>query len=206
MARAFGKVFLAAVCVALAAGCGGGGQDTPKATVEKMFKALKDGDKAAFAACYDATPEYLPWVNATAGLSQAARQLQDTCVKKFGEAESRPFRSPYDKPTPVDEAEVKVDGDRAEVLLPRMPGPLRLVKKGGVWKVNAAEQYADLKGARLEWAVKTMDATADAMRTATAEAEKPGATPESVRAKMLEKMTKVMQELMPQGTGVNPPE
>jgi hypothetical protein len=194
---------LAACVAALAAGCGGGGQDTPKATVEKMFKSLKNGDRAQFMACFEATPEQTELLGSMAGVAEASKKLEDCCIKKFGEDAWKKSQSgkqgarPFAEEPPLDKAEVKMDGDKATMNMPGQSQVMNLVKKGSVWKIDAASMAPATSADDVKRAAKMMDAMANALNVAAAEADKSGATMQSVQAKMAEEFMKAMMQMAP---------
>ena len=203
MTKAWGKVLLATCVTVLAAGCGGGGQDTPKATVEKMFKSLKNGDRVQFMACFEATPEQTEFLNAMAGFGEASKQFEDVCIRKFGEDAWKKSQTgkrggrPFGEEPPLDKADVKIDGEKATIALPDQAQPMVLVKKGGIWKIDASALEPATSAEDVKEAAKMMNAMADALKVAAAEADKAGATIESVQAKMAEEIMNVMMRMAP---------
>jgi hypothetical protein len=202
MVRGFGGVCLAACVAALAAGCGVQGQDTPCDTMLKVYKAMRDGNGSALVECFDVNAEQAELLNAIGSIRAAENELDDACVKTFGEERCRQSfgremtRPPFDDSI-FQKAAVKVDGDSAEVTIPGEPRSHKLAKKDGVWKLAFTDLFPNTENVDLKVQAKLFGAMATAIRTASVEARRPLATPDSVQQKIIEETAKAARATMP---------
>ena len=154
------KVLLAILCPLALLGCGDKGgssaaprkADTPMQALENMRQAFLDGDKEAFAQCFDATGQQAEMVDAFCDFSIAASRFDQAMRKAYGEdavtqAMGGGARNvPFEDDNWLKDVTIQVEGDTATAVKAGQGEDLRLVKRDGRWKIDAASMLSD-KGA-----------------------------------------------------------
>jgi len=188
--------------VLIVAGCGGKAASTPKAAIENMVNATKDGDADACVACWDANAEQKKMIRAMGEMLASVKALDKAAEAKFGKDVWAKAKTPGDgKPgmdTPFADVDlnkltVKEEGDKATVTMEGESKPLSLVKKDGVWKIVVEDMP---EGPQLDMAVKMMKTMADAHKTALDDLGNAKSA-EDVMKKLGEEMMKAMLGNMP---------
>ena len=180
------------LCGLLLAGCGVRDQQTPRATVVKMYESLKTGGKAAFVSCFDAADNDVRSLEAIVSSVSASRELEQVFRRRFGKDSWEKYaaevwmRIPvYEKPD-LSTLEVEVEGNTARARREGIPGQLQLVKKGRVWKILPSGMLP--AGDEREPWVKRMEAVTVAVGETQPEIRRAGATPETVLKKLDEEL------------------
>ena len=187
--------------VLVVAGCGKSAS-TPKAAIEMMVNAAKEGDAEAFAACWDANAEQKKMIQAMGEMLASVKALDKAAEKKFGKEvwakaksaggdaakETNPFGD-----VDLGKVTVKEEGDKATATLEGEPKPLNLVKKDGSWKIVVEDMP---EGPQLDMAVKMMKTMADAHKKVLDDIGSAKSA-EDLAKKVGEEMMKAMMGSMP---------
>jgi len=180
------------VCVFLVAGCGKG-QSTPRATLEKLVDAMKNGDKAEIVECFDADGEQSVLVESTADMLVALKELDDACTGEFGDSwdsvTQGPGRNPF-KDVNADDAEITVDGDKATAKFPTRRGAMNLVRKDGVWRIATDDMPI---GKDLADATRMVKAMTDVMNQVTADVEAGKLKQDDVEKQLTARIMQIMR-------------
>jgi hypothetical protein len=107
---------------------------TPKDALKNMGKAIRDGDKDAFVACFDATKDQEKLLIAMYEKTSVTMKFEDAMKKEYGKDAVE--KSTLDKLMDdkwLEGVEIKVDGDKATATKKGMKEAMNLVKKDGGW-------------------------------------------------------------------------
>ena len=96
-------------------GCGKPKNETPKAALEAMAKAMTSGDSEAFVSCFDATEDEAKILKTMCELGNATMEFEKAMVKAYGEdavgkTEKNDFKEMLDG-TWLEKVTIKIDGD-----------------------------------------------------------------------------------------------
>ena len=184
-----GSVTLPVACMIAIAitGCGSG-QETPRATIEKMFAASEEGDAAAFLECFETDEHQRTVLEAVAETSTAVRELRDAVVKHHGEEGWRSFADlvgalRYGTKPDLDQLAVTENNGDATARLPGGARPMKLVRRDGTWKIVPEKvPGGDQESRRL---ADLFRARAEGVRNVTAEVGKPGVDLKTLQRRLL---------------------
>ena len=183
---------------------------TPKEALVNLGAAIEAGDSDAFIACFDASEKEEEMLGIVADFMSTAKDFEAEMVKAYGRDSVKQqgqmkmgagsMAALADKKL-LDEATIKVTGDTATATMEGEKEPLKLVKKGGVWKVNVADlNMGDEKQAKMVLMML------DAMSKAMAGARKNIGKPDYDAKKINEEIRKAMMgSMMPAGMTPAPP-
>lgn len=136
-----------------------------------MLGALAARDAGALRQClFSESTTQEAYVDATARMLVAGRQMADAATARFGPAADGIGKGPI-VPSDlgsVDQATVTVKDDTAQVLLPGHTLPLRFVKRGDAWLFKVVD-FAGSQPRDLEKQAKLADLFAAAMLEAATE-------------------------------------
>ncbi len=183
--------------------------ETPKAALEKMAKAMAKGDTDSFASCFDATKEQAKVLKAMGDFVGTTAKFQKAMVDAYGKEAVEDHQEGLQKMLDgnlVENVQIKIDGDKAVATMEGDEKPLDLVKKDGSWKivpksmlaemVKLGNTPADLNNA-VEEAVKMFQSMADAQKKVIPLIGKEGKTAEDIQNEIGQAMMKAMLENMP---------
>jgi hypothetical protein len=183
--------------------------DTPKATLENMAKAMAAGDADTFASCFDATKEEAKVLRAMGDYVSTAAKFQKAMIGAYGQEAVKDEEKGLQKMLDgnlLENVQIKIDGDKAVATMEGEDKPLNLIKKDGSWKIVPASMLADLVklgdtpadlNNAVEEAVKMFQAMADAQRKVIPLIGKEGKTAEDIQNEIGQAMMKAMLENMP---------
>lgn len=195
-----GLVWLALAGLVLTAGCGGDepgpGEELPKAkepeqVLENLRTAIKNSDTDQFMACFDADGAEKRVLKATADFVFVGTEFSEKMEEEYGEGvmkdedEEYPFRGLLDDDW-LDEVEIEVDGDTAEVTHPDQDEPLDLVQVHGEWKI--ATKLAEDPDENVETAIAMVEAMTKAFRDVMPMIGKEGYTAEKIKEELGRRM------------------
>ncbi|NIA07640.1 MAG: hypothetical protein GWP14_08425 [Actinobacteria bacterium] len=145
------KILLAILCPLAILGCGDnscspqapGKADTPQRALENMRSALLAGGKQAFVACFDAPAKQEEMLGALYEFSSVSTQFDEAMTKAYGQEAVKKAMGGANKGMQLQDENwlegvtIKVDGDTATAVKEGQDDALRLIKKEGLWKINA---------------------------------------------------------------------
>ena len=150
----------------LLAACGSGGGDltgaiapatTPEIAVRNLALATRDGGRDAYLGGLVTTPEQMDCLEGAYDVMEEIRRLRAAATAEWGEAGWKTLSEEpgaewtiyYLKDEDLARLEVDVRGDRATATIPGQEGPLTLLLRDGVWKIDASAgaPTGDLVGA-----------------------------------------------------------
>ena len=176
----------------LSAGAGEAKNDTPKAAMEKMFKAMAKNDADAFVSCFDATEDEAKVLRAMGNYMGTAVKFQKAMIDAYGDEgvmENMKGLQGILDGTWKEKLEIKIDGEKAVATAEGEDKSLELIKKAGSWKIAADSMITDSvklggKPADLNQAfdkeVKMFQAMADAQKKVMPMIGKEGKTAEDI--------------------------
>ena len=193
----------------LSAGADEAKNETPKAALEKMAKAMAKGDTDSFVSCFDATKEEAKVLKAMGDFVGTTAKFQKAMVDAYGKEAVEDHQEGLQKMLDgnlVENVQIKIDGDKAVATMEGDEEPLDLVKKDGSWKivpksmlaemVKLGDTPADLNNAHQE-SIKMFQSMTDAHKKVMPMIGKEGKTAEEIHAAMGQAMMKAMLENMP---------
>jgi hypothetical protein len=161
-----------------------------RAAAQNVFSLLFDGTRAQFLSCFYGTQPDLNAVGIIFDFNRTSMNFQRDFIKAYGPAawpasQNGPTDPAAEKKKRIDEidrSELQIDGDQA-TLANTTPGsekqsPLRLVKTGGVWKVQASSLRP--AGQNGDKALAAMAKMASLMAKYQKAVGKPGIKPEDI--------------------------
>lgn len=187
------SVLIAAVAVM--AGCGKD-RDVKKASagpaevLDQMTVALLDGNKDEFLSYYQASAAQKQALIGMFDFSQAGMAFRDKFIAAYGQDAWDTFQSDASQGASMslperynpDEVTVDIDGDAAMVTATDEPQPLQLVRKNGVWLIDAESMVGpDGQAAKIGTLMSKM---AEIIRDYTNVIGQPGMTPEQLDEEM----------------------
>jgi hypothetical protein len=137
--RILGLAAVAALSVATAARADAPDTSTPTKAAVAFAKAVQAGDMATAKALSTGTASQYALLAKIGELSVAMKKLEDAAVKKFGAEAKPPKEMSMDMAADFETAEVKLDGDKATLVVKSKPDdkfPPTLKKDGDNWKVD----------------------------------------------------------------------
>ena len=146
------KILLAVICPLAILGCGDKGgspqapqkADTPKLALENMRSTLLAGDKQAFVDCFDAPAKQKEMLGSFYEFASASTKFDEAMTEAYGqEAAEQAMGGPGKDVQLHDEnwlegITIQLEGDTATAVKEGQDEALRLIKKDGLWKIDAA--------------------------------------------------------------------
>jgi hypothetical protein len=127
-------------------------RNDPRSTLQTMMTALAEQNaEKLLAACEVSAQSERPYVESVVRMLLAGRKLADAATQKFGPAGDALAKGPIAAIDAADvpRAEVSINNNTAELLMPGHTQPLRFVKVGDEWKFRvvdfAGSQRRDLQ-------------------------------------------------------------
>ncbi len=191
-------------------GCGKGSKnETPKAALESMAKALSEGNSDAFVSCFDATEEEAKVLNAMCDFAGTATKFQKAMVAAYGEeagkTEDNDMQEMLDGSW-LKKVKIEIDGDKAVANKEGEDKPLNLIKKDGSWKIAPDAMMSDMVKAgttaaetsqNVDKGVKMLQAMAEAHEKIMPMIGKDGKTAEDIKKEIGAAMMKALFSSMP---------
>lgn len=192
-------VIVAGICVLLFAGCSKKAS-TPKEALKNMGEALREGDKDAFVACFDANEDQKKMLGAMCEFVDVTVKFEEAMIKAYGkDAVKGGKKSPLDEFKDdkwLDEVEIKIDGDKAIATKKDEKKPLNLVKKDGAWLISAGDMIPPDEMKDMDKALKMIGVMMKAVKDATGNIGKEGYTAERINQEIGAAMMKAIMENM----------
>ncbi len=195
-----GMVVVLMLLAALSIGCGKeADQSSPEATVRSFFEAMQDGDGDRAAACIHGDDSTRDFFRAMANVTSAVNDLERAVKAEWGEEAWSQFDAAdmaiglEEEMEKLDEAESRIDGDRAYVSMPDEPDDLELVLVDGRWYIDAASEDNDMpRGDEAVEGTEAFQAVADAIHEIRDRIGEEGVTAESLSEELAEAMFAAM--------------
>lgn len=111
----------------------------PKAVAIAFAGSIEKGDAAVAKGLVPNDATHARWVEAAVALSISLKKLDATAVERFGEpgkAVTHNLLHLTDSAKALEQAQEKVEGDRAMLTVPGRPDPLVLTKVEGNWQLQ----------------------------------------------------------------------
>jgi len=190
-------------------GCGNSKNETPKAALESMAKALADGDSETFVSCFDATEDQVKILKALCDFAGTTAKFQKAMVDAYGDEAGKDDNDSLQKMMDgswLEKVKIEIDGDKAVATSEGQDKPLNLIKKDGSWKIAADTMTAGaVKGGatpeeasqNIDKAVKMFQAMAEAHKKVMPMIGKDGKTAEDIKKEIGAAMMKAMFGNMP---------
>ena len=196
-----GLVWLALSGLVLTAGCGGDepgpGEELPKAkepkqALKNLQTAIKNSDTDQFMACFDADGDEEKVLRATAEFVFVGTEFSEKMEEEYGEdaleddQDEDSFQAMLEDDW-LDEVEIEVDGDTAEVTHPDQKEPLKLVKVDGGWKIateDTAMTPADASEKDADEAIAMVEAMTKAFKEVMPMIGKEGYTADKIKQEL----------------------
>jgi len=177
------------------------GATAANAVVEalKSFKAaMLSGDKNAIAGCIEGSDKHIEFFAATSDVLAVISRYQDAMQAAYGDDVIRGGgRRPFD----IEGVEIKIDGDTAVAAKPGSDDVMKLVKKGGLWKIDANAMMPEEKLEQASQTMGMMKAMAEAQKGVMGKIGKEGYSAEKIN----EEVNKAMAEARALSTRPGPP-
>ncbi len=175
--------------------------DTPKQVVTNMHTALRNGNKDALVACFDAAPEEKELLEAAADFILEVKAFQDAMVDAYGresvEGDNEELVAMFQSDW-VDKMTFEITGDTATATHPDEDEPLELVRKDGVWKVKVDKLQVGAEDENEDpaEAIKMMEGMVKIYRETRPNVGAEGYTAERVKEELSTRMMQLMMKHM----------
>jgi hypothetical protein len=114
---------------------------SPKAAFQTYTAALAAGDAAAAKASVVSNDKIDKLLDGQIAYAAREKKFRDAIIKRFpDEAKNLPDPS-VENLKAIEKADVKVDGDTATLTTTQTPGPVKLQRVDGKWKVDLVSMY-----------------------------------------------------------------
>ena len=178
------------VLMILVAGCSkkAGSQATPKDAVEKFVDGLLQFDKAKVTAVVTGNKQQLKAVSAFMDYLIAVRDFKKAITEAYGASGWAHFENEGGAKLSLnlavskdrlDSAEIKTNGNKATCTIPGEARAMNLLRKDGVWYVDAAAAL-DAGGVDLDKFIRMWTAMTELIRKKHGKIGQPGVTAQSL--------------------------
>lgn len=173
-----------------------GGAATPREAILNVARAIETGNKALFLANVYCQDEELSRV--AFAVSVCTRELTRDFEREYGKDKWGPFRGRR-MPGEAEVAEtvrIEEQGDRASAIVPDQDGTTVLVRRGGRWREDLAEEFtpAGIEAVKSNWG-RVVRATARARGKIGMGPYKDG--PEKILDELVKEISKKEDDLVP---------
>jgi hypothetical protein len=177
-------------------GASRGPAKTAKEAAVNLVVAVEQGDKALFVQTMAADSKDKPMVEAMFEVVSAMWEFGNAYKKAYGSlppgmSDMPPSASEFESKVQIEET-----GDTAKARLPGGKGPMDLVKKDGVWKVDMEMRMPDDPKARDEQITQAVR-QAKAVRDVRTKIGKPGMTGEKIMEELGKAMSSAFERPQP---------
>jgi len=180
---------------------GGGGTaraGTPEQALENFQAAMLAGDKNAIANCMDGSDKQIEFFTATSEMNAVGARFRDAMKKAYGDDVLTGVRgNPMPGQGSLEGFEIKIDGDTAVATEPARRDVVKLVKKGGLWKIDANAMISEEKLERDSQRMRMMKAMMEAQKAVMGKIGQPGYSAEKINEEFAEAMVEAMRSSRP---------
>ena len=176
---------------------------SPKDAVLNFAKSFETHDKAMLLACVQATPQQQAALEAMFDMTTAMTGFQGKMIKAYGadalakinmkDGSGIPKAAEIEKKLKVAET-----GDTALATMEGESKPLKLVKVGGGWKIDASAMMG-AEAVQTEQMIAMSKIMVKIVEEISQSIGKPGTTPESINEEMGKKIMGAMAAMAPKG-------
>jgi len=165
---------------------------TPMQALKNFQAAMLSGDKNAIADCVEGSEKHMEFLAATSEMSTVAIRFQDAMKAAYGDDAVRGAGpTPFD----IEGFKIKIDGDTAVATKPGET--LKLVKKGGLWKIDANTIMSEAELEEAFQAMGMMKAMMEAHKGVMGKIGKEGYSAEKINQEVNKAMGEAMRSSMP---------
>jgi len=173
---------------------------TPKEAVSKLFEGMLEFDKAKFTGSLTGTKTEMKAASVFIDYMISLRDFKQAVIDKYGTSGWAHFENQggaklslemTDKRDKLDSMKVEIDGDKAVCTMPGEAKAVNLLRKNGVWYVNASD-VVTTGGVGLEKFIGTWTKMTEIIKAQQQRIGKPGVTAQSLDIELGNEMMPIL--------------